>query len=95
MKINGFADKFPLGTEVPRMNRNREEAPQEEPIKRSDKFQNKVNIPQDFQSRPKLSAAEQKFFEGLYPRARREIQKYLQQQVNVQTEKGKFVDLKG
>ncbi len=55
----------------------------------------KLAIPKDFKPKVGLTAREQEFFENLFPRARKEIRAYVQQQQNVYHEKGKFVDLKG
>jgi len=42
-----------------------------------------------------LSANEQAFFEGLYPKARKEIRAYIAQQKNVSHVKGQLFDAKG
>ncbi|MEJ2635815.1 MAG: hypothetical protein P8184_11045 [Calditrichia bacterium] len=55
----------------------------------------KLNIPENIQDQLTLSKKEQQFFEKLYPRARKEIQRYAESQNNVQAEKGKFVDMRG
>lgn len=55
----------------------------------------KVQIPQNFEPKVKLNKKEQAYFEELFPKARKEIRIYLNQQQKAVPEKGKFVDIKG
>ena len=56
---------------------------------------NHVNIPKNFEPKTSLSKDEQQFFEGLYPKAKREIGRYMQNQNLIQVDKGKHVDIRG
>ncbi len=55
----------------------------------------RVNLPRDFKPVVGLSAREKAFFEEMFPRARKEVQAYMEQLEAETHEKGKFVDVKG
>lgn len=55
----------------------------------------KLEIPDNFKPQVGLSAREQAFFENLFPKARKEIRAYLDQQKKTQPEKGQYIDVKG
>lgn len=55
----------------------------------------KVNIPKDFEMQQTLTRQEQAFFEKLYPKARKDIQKYMQAQNAAPVQKGQFIDVRG
>lgn len=55
----------------------------------------KLNIPKDFEMQQTLTRQEQAFFEKLYPKARKDIQKYLQAQNAAPVQKGQFIDVRG
>lgn len=57
--------------------------------------QSKVNLPENFQRVVGLSAREKAFFQEIFPRARKEVQAYLEQLEIQNLEKGQMVDVKG
>ena len=52
-------------------------------------------LPEDFQPLLRLTKQEQKFFEELFPKSRREIRAYVEQQQKIFQEKGQLIDRKG
>lgn len=59
------------------------------------KTENRLNIPEDYKLRAPLDKKEQVFFEKLYPKARKEIQRYMQNQSSAPVAKGQIVDIRG
>ena len=55
----------------------------------------KLNIPDNYRVQMGLNRKEQAFFEKLYPKARKEIQRYLQNQNSQPPVKGQIIDMKG
>ena len=95
MKIYGYSNKIyenPTTNQVRKNQQNIAET-NEKTVKRT--ALNKINIPLDFKQQLTLNKNEQRFFENLYPEARKEIQRYMQSQNSIQVEKGKFIDVRG
>ncbi|GEM_PF-6090879 len=55
----------------------------------------KVTLPDELQTLTRLTRQEQAFFERLFPKAKREIRAYVEQQQKFFREKGQIIDLKG
>ncbi len=55
----------------------------------------KVTLPDELQPLMRLTRQEQAYFEQLFPKAKREIRAYVEQQQKVFQEKGQIIDLKG
>ncbi len=55
----------------------------------------KLNIPRDYQPKLGLDKKEQQFFEQIFPKARKEIRAYVDQQQKTFTEKGQIIDIRG
>lgn len=54
-----------------------------------------ATLPDELQTLMRLTRQEQAFFEQLFPKAKREIRAYVEQQQKVFQEKGQIIDLKG
>jgi uncharacterized FlgJ-related protein len=95
MKIYGNAPRVipkPHTTSVSRSPQVAEKSPAVKPTPASRK---KVNVPNGYKIQMGLNQKEQAFFEKLYPKARKEIQKYLQNQNAQPPVKGQIIDMRG
>ncbi|MFZ0392090.1 MAG: hypothetical protein WAN36_16635 [Calditrichia bacterium] len=55
----------------------------------------KINIPADFRENMLLNKKEQEFFTKMYPKAKKEIARYVANQQRQPVEKGKHIDVRG
>ena len=95
MKIYGSTNKIYGNIAVNRPDPKNEPAASPRKIATMQDVPNKIEVPKNFKPEKTLDKDEQVFFESLYPRARKEIQRYAQSQNKVQVEKGKFIDVRG
>lgn len=95
MKIYGSTGKIYQNTGIPPTGARNKPAPGTEKSAAQSPRPQRINIPTDFKLKQTLNKQEQKFFETLYPRAQKEIQRYVQNQNNVPVEKGKHIDVRG
>ncbi len=95
MKIYGNAPRVipkPRTNPVSRSPQVAEKSPATKPTSAAGK---KVNLPEGYKIQLGLNQKEQAFFEKLYPKARKEIQKYLQNQNAQPPVKGQIIDVRG
>jgi len=95
MKIYGSTGKIYQNTGIHPLDNQGKSMPKTESNAVKPQHPQRINIPENFQLKQTLNKQEQKFFETLYPRARKDIQRYAQNQNNVPVEKGKHIDVRG